>query len=201
MAARPTNKGAASMRRTSSLADSDVAGTFDDPGYRAAAKRRDNAQGAAYRQGQAAAQRRVQETGRRRGHQPTQVHDDPELQHMYEGGFNTELGDQRRKARSERLGTIASGGSSGAAHDGAGLVLGMVGYALFLAYLNSGWAGVKQWLSAKFLNNVPSANAPGANSRSGPGPGGSTIVPTPGGGTTIIPGPGVNAPQPGTATA
>lgn len=47
------------------------------------------------------------------------------------------------------------GGSSFTMTDqGAGFILGMVAYALFINYLRYGWSGVTGWLSAKFLNQV-----------------------------------------------
>jgi hypothetical protein len=44
--------------------------------------------------------------------------------------------------------------SFGSTHDGSGVLLGLVVYALFLAYVKGGWAGVRQWLAAKFLNKT-----------------------------------------------
>lgn len=49
-----------------------------------------------------------------------------------------------------------------AASEGVSVGVGLVGYAVVLAYLDYGWPGVKGWLSAKFANkvtlNVPSKN-------------------------------------------
>jgi hypothetical protein len=146
------------MRRVGGLADADVVGP-EDPGYRAEAKRRDAAQQKAYRQGQGAAKRRVQETGRTRGHTPARVHEDPQHQELYESGFADELGDQRRTKRAERTAPITKN-VGGAAHDGAGVLLGMFAYALFLAYVKGGWPGVTGWLGAKFLNKTSAAPAP-----------------------------------------
>lgn len=178
--AAPAKKGGASMRRAGGLADSDVVGSFDDPETRAALTKADKARNAAYRQGQAAAKRRVQETGRTRGHQAAQVHEDPEHQELYESGFGHELGDQRSQRRSERLAPVAQS-AGGVAHDGAGVLLGMIGYALFLAYVKGGWPGVTGWLSAKFLNKTK-AVAPPAQFTPNPksaGPSNPTVNPFP----------------------
>lgn len=43
---------------------------------------------------------------------------------------------------------------SSAAEAGGGVLLGVLGYVLALAYMRDGKAGVKAWLSAKFLNKV-----------------------------------------------
>lgn len=154
---RPANKGSAAMRRVGGLEDADVVGP-EDPGYRAELKRADAARNKAYRQGKGAAKRRVQETGRVRGHSPAQVHADPEHQEIYESGFGDELGDQRRQRREKRVAPVAKR-ASGAAHDGAGVLLGMFAYALFLAYVKGGWSGVTGWLGAKFLNKTNAASA------------------------------------------
>ncbi len=36
--------------------------------------------------------------------------------------------------------------------DASGFLLGLLGFALFQTYLRDGWAGVRGWLAAKFLN-------------------------------------------------
>jgi hypothetical protein len=174
MAARPANKGGASMRRAGQLADTDDVGTFDDPQMRAAAVAADRGRDRAYRQGQGAAKRRVQETGQRRGHQPAQVHDDPELQSLYEQGFNEHLTSGRRQQRRTRARNAVQPAATQittAAHDSAGIVLGMIAYALFLAYVKGGFSGVTKWLGAKFLNNehTTSSGAGGQSPNQAPG--------------------------------
>ncbi|MBN9375104.1 MAG: hypothetical protein J0I40_06885 [Cellulomonas sp.] len=47
--------------------------------------------------------------------------------------------------------TLALGGAATA---GGGLVLGALTYAVGLVFLRGGWAGVRAWLAAKFLNRV-----------------------------------------------
>jgi len=59
-----------------------------------------------------------------------------------------------------------SGSSAGAHHSlpdvaGGGLVLGVLTYVVGLVFLRGGWAGVKAWAAAKFLNKVP-GQAPAA---------------------------------------
>ncbi len=44
-------------------------------------------------------------------------------------------------------------------NDGAGVLLGAVAYALFLAYVRGGTSGVRQWLAAKFLNHSSNPTA------------------------------------------
>lgn len=47
--------------------------------------------------------------------------------------------------------------------DASGFLLGLLGFALFQAYLRGGWAGVRGWLGAKFLNrpsNIGGAATP-----------------------------------------
>lgn len=51
-------------------------------------------------------------------------------------------------------------GISGGVDEGAGLIAGLVAYALFLAYLRGGTPAVKSWLSAKFINKPTAAAAP-----------------------------------------
>lgn len=38
------------------------------------------------------------------------------------------------------------------AEKGGGILIGLVGYALTIRYLEGGWPGVQEWLKAKFLN-------------------------------------------------
>jgi|SRR5579871_5770644 len=84
--------------------------------------------------------------------------------------------------------------ASSAAQNGAGILLGAFAWALFINYVHGGWAGVRAWLAAKFLNNTgssagPNISTPGAtlpNQGGGSGanfytgPTGSRLVPIPG---------------------
>jgi hypothetical protein len=78
---------------------------------------------------------------------------DPALDAAHEAGFDTELGEARRRA-ARRAGQAA--GESRPAQmvqETAGFVLGLLAWALALAFLRSGPAGVKQWIRAKFIND------------------------------------------------
>jgi hypothetical protein len=147
--------GRASQRRAGALSDAQVTG----PGRpeRDAAARADRARDQAYRQGQAAARRRVDETrgpGRTlRRHRPAQVHPDPEHQSLYEQGFTDAIRTARR-AGVRASAPVRRGGEL--VDDGAGFILGLLAYALFLAYARGGWDGVKAWTAAKFLNKTAS---------------------------------------------
>lgn len=123
----------------------------------------DSARDQAYRQGQAAARRALDERRRgRRTRGPAQVHADPELQGYYEQGH----GDTVREARRESVRqTVAPAASSakGLGDNGAGFVLGLVAYALLRNFLTGGWSGVNAWLAAKFVNKTSPAAAPTVN--------------------------------------
>lgn len=45
-----------------------------------------------------------------------------------------------------------SAGKGGAAESGAGVILGMIGYALVINYLRGGYPAVRGWFGAKFIN-------------------------------------------------
>ncbi len=179
MASRAGAKGGGAMRRAGGLADADVSPASSagiDRGERAAARRRDAATAAEYRQGRDAAKRRVQETRRVRGHAAPQVHEPgSHEQAMYEAGFGDELADQRR----DRRRAITSSGPAqrvkSTVDDGAGILLGFVAYALFLAYVKGGWSGVRGWLAAKFLNRTGGSTTPHQQ----PGPYGQPPLPNP----------------------
>jgi hypothetical protein len=59
--------------------------------------------------------------------------------------------------------------SSDMAHEGAGLLLGLVAAALVINYLELGWPGVTGWLSAKFLNKVTINSGTGISGTAGQG--------------------------------
>lgn len=70
-------------------------------------------------------------------------------------------------ARPERLAaTPLRPGGGLTVNDGAGFVLGALGWVLTVQYLRGGTAGVKAWLRAKFLNQT--SGGPSGNLR-GPG--------------------------------
>jgi hypothetical protein len=124
----------------------------------------------AYRQGQGAAKRALDERRRgRRTRGPAQVHEDPELQSIYEQGHQDTVRDARRSAiahtvRDARRSAIAPAATTvkGAGSDGAGFVLGLIGFALLRNYLTGGWTGVTSWLAAKFINKTGPSSPRGA---------------------------------------
>lgn len=80
-----------------------------------------------------------------------------------ENDLHAEIYEQgRQDARAETPAPTSSGGggggggssSPGVVDDGAGFVLGLLSYALVLAYLRGGTEGVRAWLRAKFLNEA-----------------------------------------------
>jgi hypothetical protein len=108
--------------------------------------------------------------------------DDPSAAAVYEQGYAAGADDQQAEPEPEPEPKSGVGPAVGAGSgsrpkpstsridvtgEGAGLILGVVGYALVLNYLAHGWPGVTGWISAKFLNKVtlnqaPSGVAPGA---------------------------------------
>jgi hypothetical protein len=89
----------------------------------------------------------------RRGDDPAEFQTDDELYGYYQDGRSA----ARAESRSERIGSVRERGGS-VANDGAGIILGLVGYALLVNYLQGGVAGTRAWLAAKFLNR-PSGDA------------------------------------------
>lgn len=72
-----------------------------------------------------------------------------------EGYFDSGASDARgasRRARLEGAGAKAADKGLSVANDGAGVLLGVLIYALLFGYLRCGMPGVKGWLSAKFIN-------------------------------------------------
>jgi len=127
----------------------------------------DTARAKAYRQGQAAARRAMDERPRgRRTRGPAQVHSDPELQDLYAQGHRDTVREARRRTVRERATTGVPGQvvttTKAGASDGAGFVLGLIGYALVRNYLTGGWSGVGDWFKAKFLNetSAPTSSGP-----------------------------------------
>lgn len=153
-------KGRASMRRLAAL-QSPEAETA--PTRRQTARATgDDARARAYRQGRAAAGRALDE--RRRGRPtrgPAQVHDDPQLQGIYEQGHRDRVAQARRKAIADRAAPVV-GKTRGTVDNGAGFVLGLLGFAMLRNYLQGGWSGVGAWLSAKFVNKTPAKASPNA---------------------------------------
>lgn len=67
------------------------------------------------------------------------------------------LGFSKTKARQQY--TTGRDRALAAADHGGGLLLGLVGYAMAVSYIDGGWSGVGDWLKAKFLNEPTQKNA------------------------------------------
>jgi hypothetical protein len=183
MAARPANKGAASMRRAGRLADADtVAAKPAARQPRSGPRRIQDAQTVDD------ALEIERDTGRAEGVKSNQKR--PITRYGPAGKPRADAPPTATKSAGDRARSAL--GSGGAAHDGAGVLLGMVTYALFLAYVKGGWSGVTGWLAAKFTNKTKTDPIYGP----GQAPGGSTITPKPGGGIHVTPGPGDLQPIP-----
>jgi murein DD-endopeptidase MepM/ murein hydrolase activator NlpD len=149
----PRRKQTAQGRRESQRGYRDEAGAaLDDPAYRRELKGRDAERSRAYDAGRA----RARQPRRARGERPG--YSDTELDELDTAGERAGARERRR----ERAGDLASnaGGrlwssAKGPAHDAGGFVLGLLAYALLMAYLEDGVPGVRRWLAAKFLNRVP----------------------------------------------
>lgn len=91
----------------------------------------------------------------RRGDDPAEFQTDDELWGYYQDGAKAARGERRQ----ERTGA-AIGKAGATANDGAGFLLGLIGYAIMAAYLRGGVGGVRAWFAAKFLNHtIPTAAA------------------------------------------
>lgn len=117
--------------------------------------------------------------------------EDPELDEAHEAGFSSALGESERRAgRAERTPARSRGSrtastgqrllqgardsvAGGFVEEGAGLLLGLLAWALVLAYFRGGPAAVKGWLAAKFLNKPykPATSTPAAPGLPSPSPG------------------------------
>lgn len=162
----------ATPKRTGGAKPDVIAG--DTPAGRRAAKRAqgpatgDDDRQRAYRQGGAAAKRARDERGRgRRARGPAQVHDDPELQDIYEQGHHDSMREARRTTVTNAIAGPA-GSARSVGENGAGFVLGLIAFALFRNYLTGGWSGVGKWFSAKFTNNTSLSSAPATLDPSSP---------------------------------
>jgi len=132
-------------------------GTSADPYYgapttgdRAASRARDTDRSQAFAAGQAGEPF------------PWPNRDDSELADLYDSGRDTPADTPAPGAGP--AGPRSSRGSTrppqiprrakATANDAAGVLLGFLGYVLFLTYLRAGPGGVGQWFKAKFLNEV-----------------------------------------------
>lgn len=132
-------------------------GTSRDPyfgpptaGDRAASRSRDTERSQAFKAGQAGEPF------------PWPDREDPELADLYDQGRDTPpetpapgaTGGRRSAPPGSRRPPRLARRARASANDAAGVLLGFVGYVLFLNYLRAGPAGVAQWFRAKFLNEV-----------------------------------------------
>jgi hypothetical protein len=107
---------------------------------RAASRERDAPLEAAYKAGQ-------------RGDDPAEYQTSDELYGYYQDGAKAAKGEARQERGDQLRGDVA-GKAGSVANDGAGFILGLIGYALLANYLSGGVPGVKAWFEAKFLNRV-----------------------------------------------
>lgn len=171
-------RGAARIAKVRAL--DDAATTAPNATERGALAKADRARDRAYKRGQRDARARAQAKGAFRRQRPDVGEPTGELQDLYDQGFRSGI----REARRERVaGPVTSAGEL--VDDGAGVLLGAIGWALVLAYINyNGWAGVRGWIAAKFINrplpknaqrtptwpNLPSAPTPQRNAPARPNP-------------------------------
>lgn len=165
------------LDRASALG-ADDSGAMERPKV-AAIRRGDKARGAAYNKGRDAgtrSARRHKGAAFRRADVP-EIYDPDDEQHAgehasYHQGVADSLRDERRATVRQAAGNSIS---FDGVDDGAGFLLGLIGYALVLAYLRNGPAGVKGWMRAKFLNEPTAASK--AKPRASTAPPGPTIIP------------------------
>lgn len=89
----------------------------------------------------------------RRGDDPAEYQTSDELYGYYQDGAKAAKA-EGRQARGDQLRGQAAGKAGSAASDGAGFLLGLIGYALLANYLRGGRSAVRAWLAAKFLNRT-----------------------------------------------
>lgn len=120
-------------------------------------------QGRAHREGRTNARQELAErpsrlffpSESRMGAARRRQYSDAELDELHEGGFEDELGDARRRAGKRAVDAAGDSKPVQAVQETAGFLLGLLAWAIALAYLRQGPAGVKQWIYAKFLNQAP----------------------------------------------
>lgn len=101
------------------------------------------------------------ETGRRRPPSPGRRRfADSATVHPTEADDQTEPAQQPEPDPEQEAGGMSSWLAPPSLTDGSGFLLGLFAYALALAYLHYGPAGVTGWLDAKFLNNPPANLTP-----------------------------------------
>ena len=110
---------------------------------------------AASRPSRAPARRRPSSPGQRRPARVRQLHPVPADPTSEITGTSPTTSRPAPKQRPEGGGGVDWHTPSFLSSDGSGFLLGLFVYALGLAYLRYGAAGVKGWLAAKFLNNPP----------------------------------------------
>lgn len=87
----------------------------------------------------------------KRGSEPTHDPSDETANDAYEVGRMEHQADTDAARRAAAYGPAQTKAVE-IGQQGAGFLLGMITYALVLAYLDAGWKGVTGWISAKFIN-------------------------------------------------
>lgn len=93
-----------------------------------------------------------------RGDDPAPFRTSDELYGYYQDGQRAGR-QQSRQSRVDQLRGDVGTRAGSAASDGAGFVLGLIGYALLANYLRGGTPQVRAWFAAKFLNRTSSTGA------------------------------------------
>jgi hypothetical protein len=88
----------------------------------------------------------------RRGDDPAEFQTSDELAGYYQDGQRAAKAERRAELPGKVAGSKPVAKATDLAGEGAGVLLGLFAYALLVSYLQSGTAGVRAWLSAKFLN-------------------------------------------------
>lgn len=91
-----------------------------------------------------------------RGDDPAEFQTDDRLAGAYEDGAKAAKG-QARQDRTDKVRGDVGAKAGSMANDGAGFVLGLIGYAILVNYLRAGVPGVRAWTAAKFLNRTSGA--------------------------------------------
>jgi len=166
---------AAQARRVSKVDALDEAPTMERS-RRAALRRNDKTMDTAYRHGQNNGRVAARARGARSLVSPGALPDayplDPsgeniEQHRAYQQGADDAISTERRQVARGVAGDARDRATKRVMpplKEGSGFLLGLVAYALFLAYMRDGTAGPKNWLKAKFLNETPTkSQAPKPN--------------------------------------
>lgn len=92
------------------------------------------------------------------------------------GGATRPSSASRPRSVSPSSSTRPASTGNGYAEEGAGVVLGVIAYALFLSYIQYGWPGVRGWFAAKFLNKPYNPSTASGVTASTPAPQGPQLT-------------------------